>query len=443
MTRRWLTGMCAVALLVTACAGGGSEAGAGQERPDRSTTTQASASLDGCRQSSAPATPDGPSAEAVSLGRVNGHEVEAVVYPRPDERGDPWSQWSQGLALEDGRFLSAAGDHYGPDGNSYLFVYDPQQRRLVRFSDVLSQVEHRKGEWGYGKVHAQIVAGSCGDAFVATYWGTDKNLTYGGSYRGDLLFRLDTSSLELELLDVPVPQHGIPTLAGFTPEGLVYGEAATPTPANAAGSEQGAFFAYDVTARKIAFRADDERLNGFRNVMVGADGTAYVAARDSRLLVYEPGSETLRLHPEPLPGGTLRASTSPGPDGTVYGVTQDPARLFALRPDGTIDDLGPARGYTASLALASDGRRFFYVPGAHGNSAKQGTPLIAVDTKTGEQTTVATLNKAAEQKLGLTLGGSYSVAVDPSGDRVYIGLNAGRDPEDPWGEVVLVVVDLE
>ena len=37
--------------------------------------------------------------------------VEAVVYPRPDYEGRPWSQWGQGFALEDGRFLSAIGDN--------------------------------------------------------------------------------------------------------------------------------------------------------------------------------------------------------------------------------------------------------------------------------------------------------------------------------------------
>ena len=81
-------------------------------------------------------------------------------------------------------------------------------------------------------------------------------------------------------------------------------------------------------------------------------------------------------------------------------------------------------------------------PARTGSSWRQGTPLLSVDTKTGEQTVVAELNDVAEKRLGLTLGGSYDVAVDPSGKRVYIGMNAGRDRDDPWGEVVLVVVEL-
>ena len=82
------------------------------------------------------------------------------------------------------------------------------------------------------------------------------------------------------------------------------------------------------------------------------------------------------------------------------------------------------------------------MPGAHGDSSTQGTPVIAVDTRTGEQQVIARLNELAEQNLGLTLGGSYDVAFDAKRDRLYVGLNAGKNADRPWGEVVLAVVDL-
>jgi hypothetical protein len=65
-----------------------------------------------------------------------------------------------------------------------------------------------------------------------------------------------------------------------------------------------------------------------------------------------------------LPGLFLRAATPPAPDGTVYVVTQDPNVLFALAPDGTLRELGEAAGYIASLAMAPDGSRLWYVPEA-------------------------------------------------------------------------------
>jgi hypothetical protein len=393
--------------------------------------------------------PAGPSStlEVVQPGAGDRPSVAMVRYPRPDRRAggtNPWSQWGQGLVLRDGRFLSAMGDHRGADGNSYLFVFDPRTRRLTRFTDVLSHVDHRNGEWGYGKIHAQIVDGPCGDAFLATYWGSRTDLRYTDEYRGDLLFRLDPSDLSLHSLGAPVPEHGIASLAALGRNELLYGEATLPDPTGPdRGHDQGAFFVYDAKKGRVVFRSDDPSHAEFRNILVDKKGRAYVAGEGGHLLVYEPGAASLRESKERLPGGGyLRASTRPAPDGTVYGVTENPEEFFALSPDGSIRALGRARGYTASMALDPDGSRFYYVPGAHGDAYEQGTPVVAVDTATGKQEVVAELNDLARDHLGLTLGGSYNIAVDRTGRTLYVGLNAGATRDDPWGEVVLAVVTL-
>ena len=178
--------------------------------------------------------------------------------------------------------------------------------------------------------------------------------------------------------------------------------------------------------------SDREDHIGFRTMLVGPDGTAYLAGEGGRLLEYEPGRDELRVLPDELPGRRMAAGVhAPGPDGTVYGVTRDPDRFFALHPDGGSPTSAPARDYAASLALHPDGTRFFYVPGAHGKGNQQGTPLIWVDTATGEQKVVAELNPLVRGELDLTVGGSYDVAVDPSGDRVYVGLNGAPTRRDP------------
>ena len=132
----------------------------------------------------------------------------------------------------------------------------------------------------------------------------------------------------------------------------------------------------------------------------------------------------------------------------MYGVTQAGRgagardQLFALQPDGSVRTLAATRGYTASLAMEPDGSRVYYVPGAHGDSYLQGTPVIAVDTRTGKETVVANLNALAEEHLGLTLGGSYDVALDAKRRVLYVGLNAGSERDSPWNEVVLAEVSL-
>lgn len=385
--------------------------------------------------------PDGPSASVVTLQDAGDDRprVEAVVYPRPDYEGNPWTQWGQGLVLADGRFLSAIGDHHGADGNSFLFVFDPNSGEITRFADVLSAVQHRRGDWGYGKVHAPMVEIACDQVVFATYWGTRRGLAYRGSYRGDLLFSIDTAAMEIEPLGVPIAEHGIPSLA--THDGLVYGEAVDPEGQGDDG-DSGAFFVYDPESREVLYRSDDERHTGFRSILVDVDGRAFLAMADGGLLVYEPGTDGLTEHHDQLPSGWLRAGTVPDSNGVVYGVTTDPPRLFALGAGGDIEDLGAAVGYTTALALDPTGERVVYVPGAHGNSWERGAPLMELDPETGEQQVLAELNRLAEKQLGLTLGGSYDLVVDAARSVAYIGLNAGTSRDEPWGEVVLFVVHL-
>ena len=401
-----------------------------------------------CPPTRAPADAKGPSAVAEVVSSSSEPTVLMVRYPRPDYQGSSWSQWGQGLVLANGRYLSAIGDEKGVDGDSFLFSFDPETNRLTRIGDVISQSDHQKGESGYGKIHGQIVAGPCGDVYFATYWGRRDDLQYTESYEGDLLFHFDPATLDYESLGVPVEGHGVPSLAGIGKNGIVYGEAVDPNPPRDRGHDQGAFFVYDTARQKVVFRADDPEHTLFRNVMVDAKGRAYVAKEGGGLFMYEPGAKKLVSLDVRLPGGgDLRASTRPAPDGTIYGVTQGKVadrdhELFAFTPPRTVRSLGAARGYTASLALNEDGSRLYYVPGAHGDSAKQGTPVIAVDTRSGDQSVVTRLDAMAREHLGLTLAGSYNVAFDPKRNRLYVGLNAGKDPKSPWGEVVLAVIDL-
>jgi hypothetical protein len=388
--------------------------------------------------------PTGPSAEAVVAQEAGGRgpAVSLVRYPRPDTEGAPWSHWGQGLVLGDGRFLSGMGNHLGKDGNSFLFVYDPATGSITRFADVRSEVGDDL-DWGYGKIHGQIVAGRCGEAYLTTYWGTRRGLVYTPEYRGDLMFRIDPSTLELTPIGAVVPEHGIPSLAAAPSRGLVYGEAVDPLPAPDLGRDQGSFFVYDTRAGEVVFDTDTPQHIGFRNVMVDARGRAYIAAEGGRLLLYEPGASTLQELSARLPGGGwLRASTLPARDGTVYGATKNPDHLFAMDADGSIEDFGAAQGYTTSMAVEPDGSRFYYVPGAHGATPDLGTPIVAVDTETKQQTTIARLDELVEQRLKLHTAGSYGVVLDPDNRRLYVALNAGTDVEEPWGEVVLAIVDL-
>ena len=442
---RAASALCTLALVAAGCGGGGdTSSGPTTTRAVTTTAGRAATSKGGddgkqrCGDGQPPGTARTLSARARVLREGDGStpRVEAVVYPRPEYEGCPWSQWGQGVMLDDGRHVSAIGDHRGRDGNAYFYEFDPTSSTLRLIGDVLSATGHQEGAWGYGKVHGQLVPAGDGVVHAMTYWGSSRGLTFGDGYEGDRLLRVDVERREVESIDVPMPRYGVPSLAGTADGRLLYGEAVDPQ----ADGKQGAFFAYDTRQREVILRGDDARHDGFRNVLVDADGDAYVSAGDRKLVRYDRSRNRLEPHPHQLPGAWLRSSTRPGPDGSVYGVTADPDVVFALRPDGTIDELGPARGETASIALHPSGDRAFYVPDAHGHAWEQGSPLVAVDVETGRDEVVVALNEMAERELGLRLGGSYNVAA--TRDRVYIGFNAGPAGGESFGEVVLVIVHL-
>lgn len=384
-----------------------------------------------------PADLAGPGVELVTIQEEP--FIGAAVYPRPDYEGNPWSQWGQGIALDDGRVITAIGDHLGADANSYLFVYDPEARTLTRFADVLSALDHEKGSWGYGKIHSQMVDAGDGGIYFTTYYGSRRGLSFDGTYQGDVLFRLDKATLDLQPVVIPVPRHGVPSLA-TDGNGLVYGEAVDPL-LDDDTYPAGGFFVFDTAAGEILRFHEDPRHQVFRNIMVAENGTAWYAAEGESLFRYDPDSDRVEQSGIEL-AGPLRASTAPAGDGTIFGVTLEPYNLFAFDPDGEVRPLGQAVQYAASLALLPDESGVLYVPGAHGDSWEYESPLIAVDTETGEQTRIVELLEPIRDAFELTLGGTYSITIDPDRGHAHIGFNAGPTEDSPWGEVVFVVVEL-
>ncbi len=176
---------------------------------------------------------------------------------------------------------------------------------------------------------------------------------------------------------------------------------------------------------------------------MGADHRAYVVDRAGGLLAYDPSTGKLAPSPLDLGAGALRAATTPMPDGTAWAITDGPAAIYQVDPDGSTRSLAAVDGYTASLARTPDGSRLFWVPYAHGTANGHGTPVLTLDTATGQVDTLVSLDALAVQAFGLHLGGSYDAVVDPTGKTLYVGLNGGEDPKKPWGEVVLAVISLD
>jgi hypothetical protein len=363
--------------------------------------------------------------------------VYAAEYPLPGPTDGLWSQWGQGIALGDGRHLSAVGDHLGEDANSYFFVYDSDQRSLTRFADVLSVVPHEEGAFGYGKVHAQMVMDGCGSIWAATYWGTRDELTYENGYEGDRLLEIQPGAQTISDRGAFAGEFGTPTMT-MTLDGHTL--VAASVDVDSSEPDRGVLTVYDTSTRETVTQVEDPLQEGFRALGIEpVDGGVFYAIGDSGLGALDPISGEFAQLDVTLPGFWLRSVTRPAPDGTVYGASDDEPALFSMSPDGELTDLGDPGGSTTSIAMTPDGSRIFWMPEAHGGAWEIGAVVNSMDTATGDIVELTSLLEPFEE-LGLLPGGTYSVVYDEG--RLILGVNASpADDDSGFGTVVLVVIE--
>ena len=368
------------------------------------------------------------------IGEEGELSIYAAEYPLSGPTEGLWSQWGQGIALGDGRHLSAIGDHVGVDGNSWFYLYEDGSRSLTRIFDVLSVVPHEEGAGGYGKIHAQMVTDECGSIWAATYWGTRTDLAYGNGYDGDRLLEIDPIAGTVLDRGVIATGRGIPTMAISADGHTLVAAAVEPE------SDTAVVASYDTRTHSVLDELDDPRQIGYRALAAGENGDVLFSIGDGRLSAFDPASQTGSDVDAEMPGDWLRAVTEVGPDGSSYGVTQDRPELFSLAENGSAGHLGDPLGYTTSLAMSDDADQIFWMPNAHGSAWESGAVVLALDTATGKISELVKLAPIFESELGLRAGGTYSVVYDNG--RLILGVNASpRDDDSGFGTVVLVVIE--
>ncbi len=252
----------------------------------------------------------------------------------------------------------------------------------------------------------------------------------------------DVAEPALESLGVSIPGVGVPSTNMWGT--LLYGEAVVP----GEGEKVGPFFVYDVERREVIYSGEDDIHTGFRTIAVDDDGNAYFSVNVTGLARYSPATNSVDVLPVTL-SASLRAATRRAADGWIYGATnRGDDRIFRFQPEtNTIEDLGPAWGYTTSMVLDPSERYLYFIPDAHGGAYRSGTPIVRHDTRTNEQSVVAFLNSFYEERYGFRLGGTYALDIDPSGERLYINMNAVDLSAEPgadsgFGDPAVFVVHL-
>jgi hypothetical protein len=359
--------------------------------------------------------------------------IDFLYFPGQDYPGKPWSNWGDSLAVN-GKYYAAIGDHLAPAGNAFVFEYDPAAKILRRLTDVRSVLNLPDGHYAPGKIHSRIDIGGDGWLYYATHRGSPRVTTDEYHYKGDWVLRCDPKTGKSEVVaHGPVPKHCIPNSVLDPDRMIFYGGTAAGSGAEDEGIQ---FFAYDVKNRKLLY--------------AGPDGPSrYMAfARSTGRVYYVPGKEkdgaSTLMRFDPATGGPpvkipgtigIRAATQETPQGVIYTVSQGQggrdAHLYSLNTKTEeVRDLGPAAAasssYVASLDADASGRYLYYVPGAHGGGDRDGSAVVQFDTRTGRKKVIAFLHPFYQAKYGCTPVGTYSSAVDPNGETLYVTWNVNR-----------------
>lgn len=359
--------------------------------------------------------------------------IDFLFFQGQDHKGNPWSNWGDGSAVGD-KYYTAIGDHLSPRGTAQVYEYDRKTKKLRLIFDARKFLENAPGalpegmDYTPGKIHSRIDVGSDGMVYFATHRGSARTTTDKYGYRGDWIFRVDPATAQAEIVAAhPVPKHCIPAGVLDPQRMIFYGGTVDGADAEEKGVQ---FFAYDVKNRKLLFKAP----NGFDRYAIfssstgrifwgvakpGTDGEVPAEGR-----MYDPATNTIT--PANVPH--VRSATGETPDGWVYGTSGTKSALWTFNVrTGERKDLGPAAvaraEYITSMDADATGRYLYYVPGAHGGNALDGTPVVQYDTKTNTRKVLCFLAEYYGTKYGFIPDGSFSTALSPDGATLYVTWN--------------------
>jgi len=371
--------------------------------------------------------------------------VDFLYYPGQTYKAKTWSNWGDGVATE-GKYYSTIGDHNGPAGNAFVYEYDAKTKQLRLLCDVASVLKMPEGHYVPGKIHGRLDLGDDGWLYFATHRGSTRVTTDEFHYQGDWILRHNPASGQTEVVaHGPVGKHCIPCSV-LDPKRLVFYGGTVP---GAGKDEEGLFFAYDTRAKKLLYSG------------AGGPGRYMLFARSTGRVYFVPGLEGPLHRYEPDKGGPpvklnitagLRAASQETPDGYIYAVsTRGSGELWRFHTKAEqIEKLGSAvvgrQDYITSLDADPSGRYLYYVPGAHGGSERDGTAVVQFDVRTKAKKVIAFLHPFLSEKYGYTPIGTFSTAVDPAGDKLYITWNGALSHDNRgrpnWDACALTVIHI-
>lgn len=365
--------------------------------------------------------------------------VDFAFYPEQNYPGNPWSHRSDGIVVGD-RYYSSTNDHLAPRGTAHLWEYDAggkQFRLLCNTTRFLESVNAFPPDMNYrpGEMQSRIDLGSDGWLYYATDRGSPTVTNDAHGYRGEWILRTHPRTQETKVVATfPIAKHTIPASVLDPKRMIFYGGTA---PGKDAPNPKIQFFALDVKTGKLLKVADD----GPYRTLIFSPSTGKVFWQGKG---YDP--QTNEIFTTNVPD--VRSVTAETPQGVVYGTSGRSADLWAFHPrTGELKQLGSGavgkQEYVASVEADPTGRYLYYVPGAHGGAAGDGTPVVQYDLHSGKRKVIAFLHNLFWEKYGYALDGSFGSALDEKGERLFISWDGWRKGQPRgWESAALTVVHI-
>ena len=338
-----------------------------------------------------------------------------------------WSSWGDIGLASDGRVYCGIGDH-GDDagGNARCFIYrwDPRTKRLEQVVDMNRVIPRRPGQPAWSKVHAKIDEGPDGNIYFSCTL-NDGNRAGQPAYRwndrlpGGQLYRHDPRTGRT---DVAATLPGAPRC---TATSLLDRQRNVWWCNLEVGGN--ALWALDLETRRPLFQGPDGSVQFNRAFALARDGSVYFNGQGG---IWKVDGASRRMTQtrsafEGSPG--MRSASRESQGGAIYGTTHQSGQLFRYRPAADeLTLLGPAwlRGdYITVCELSPDERFLYYMPGAHGQATRHGTPVVQYEIATGRRKVLAFLAPAFEREHAYVPAGTYGVKVSADGGTLFVNFN--------------------
>lgn len=335
-----------------------------------------------------------------------------------------WSSWGDIALARDGKVYCGIGDHgndAGGDARCLLYVWDPVRKSLQQIVDMNKVVPPQAGQPAWSKVHAKIDEAPDGTIlFCCTL--NDGNragkLEWTEQLPGGQLYQYDPTTGKIAVFANLPPKRCTATSLLDRERGIWW--------CVLEGGEH-ALWGLDLKTRKPVFQGPSESVKFNRNFALARDGAVYFNG-EGGLWKYDPSAAKIIATKSAFadsPG--LRSSTAESKDGHIYGTTHGKGQLFRYAPaKDELKLLGPAwlKGdYVTVTELSPDERFVYYLPGAHGQAFRQGTPVLQYEIATGRRKVLAFLAKAIERETGYVPAGTYGMKVSADGGTLYVNFN--------------------